>query len=133
MDMNSIRTTDNPTEAGNKKKEAEMRLPQFFDSDKYHLATMEVKKISRIGTSMNYNVEGELTIKDITQPIAFTAAINTKGNTSHITANVDLSHQLWDLDQKTPDKHRVDSLSAVREKLALHIHVSLDITMNKTN
>jgi polyisoprenoid-binding protein YceI len=131
MDMNSIHTTDNPTEAGNKKKEAEMRLPQFFDSDKHPLATMEVKKITRIGSSMNYQVEGDLTIKEFTQPIVFTATINTKGTTSHITAKVDLSHQLWDLDQKTPDKRRVDSLSAIREKLVPHIHVSLDITMNK--
>ncbi len=108
-----------------------MRLPQFFDTDKHPLATMEVKKISRIGSSMNYQVEGDLTIKEFTQPIAFIATINTKGNTSHITANVDLSHQLWDLDQKTPDKRRVDSLSAIREKLVPYIHVSLDITMNK--
>jgi polyisoprenoid-binding protein YceI len=129
MDMNSIRTTDNPTEAGNKKKEAEMRLPQFFDSDKHPLATMEVKKITRIDSSMNYHVAGDLTIKRITQPIEFTATINTKGNSSHITASVDLSHQLWDLDQKTQDKHRVDSLSAIREKLVPYVHVSLDIIM----
>lgn len=131
MDMNSIRTTDNPTEAGNRKKEAEMRLPQFFDTDKHPVATMEVKKITRIASSMNYQVEGDLTIKEFTQAIIFTATINTKGNSSHITANVDLSHQLWDLDQQTPDKRRVDSLSAIRDKLVPHVHVSLDITMNK--
>jgi polyisoprenoid-binding protein YceI len=131
MDMNSIRTTDNPTEAGNRKKEAEMRLPQFFDTDKHPVATMEVKKITRIGASMNYQVEGNLTIKEFTHPMSFTATIDTKGATSHITAKVDLSHQLWDLDQKTPDKRRVDSLAAIREKLVPHVHVFLDITMNK--
>jgi polyisoprenoid-binding protein YceI len=78
---------------------------------------------------MNYHVAGDLTIKRITQPIEFTATINTKGNSSHITASVDLSHQLWDLDQKTQDKHRVDSLSAIREKLVPYVHVSLDIIM----
>jgi polyisoprenoid-binding protein YceI len=106
-------------------------LPQFFASDKHPLATMEVKKITRIGSSMNYHVEGDLTIKDITQPIEFTANINTKNNTSHITANVDISHQLWGLDQKTQNKNTLDSLSAIKEKLVPYIHVSLDIMMNK--
>jgi polyisoprenoid-binding protein YceI len=131
MDMNSIRSTDNPDEARRKQTDTELKNNQFFASDTHPLATMEVKKITRIGSSMNYHVAGELTIKGITQPIAFTATINTKNNTSHITANVDLSHQLWDLGQKTYDKNRIDSLSAIRETLVPFVHVSLDITMNK--
>jgi polyisoprenoid-binding protein YceI len=131
MDMNSIRSTDNPDETRRQRTDADLKNNQFFASDKHPLATMEVKKIARIGSSTNYHVAGELTIKGITQPIEFTATIITKSNTSHITATVDMSHQLWDLDQKTPDKHRVDSLSAIREKLVPYVHVSLDITMNK--
>ncbi len=129
MDMNSIRTTDNPDEAKGKSKDADLRNNQFFASDKHPLATMEVKKITRIDSSMNYYVAGELTIKGITQPIEFTATISTKSNTSHITANVDISHSLWELGQKTHDQHRLDSLSAIREKLVPYVHVSLDITM----
>lgn len=129
MDMNSIRSTDNPDETGRKNTDADLRNNQFFASEKHPLATMEVKKIARIGSSMNYHVAGDLTIKGITHPIEFTATINTKSNTSHITANVDISHQLWDLGQKTHDKHRLDSLSAIREKLVPHVHVSLDIIM----
>jgi polyisoprenoid-binding protein YceI len=131
MDMNSIRSTDNPDEAKREKTDADLRNNQFFAPDKYPLATMEVKKIVRIGASMNYHVAGELTIKGITQPVAFTAAINAKNNTSHITATVDISHQLWELGEKTHDKHRLDSLSAIREKLVPYVHVSLDIIMNR--
>jgi polyisoprenoid-binding protein YceI len=131
MDMNSIHTTDNSTDVGNKKKEAEIRLPQFFASEKHPLATMEVKKITRIGSSMNYQVAGDLTIKGITQPIAFPAIIDTKSNTSRITATIDLSHLLWEIGAKKHDQARLDSLSAVRERLVPYIHVSLDITMNK--
>lgn len=129
MDMNSIRSTDNPDEAKRKRTDADLRNNQFFASDQYPLATMEVKKITRLGSSMNYHVTGDLTIKGVTQPIAFTAAINTKTNTSHITADVDIAHQLWDLGQKTQDKHRIDSLSAIREKLVPYVHVVLDIVM----
>jgi len=129
MDMNSIRTTDNPDEAKRKEKDAELRNNQFFASDMHPLATMEVKKITRIGSSKEYHVAGDLTIKGITQPIAFTATINTKNNTSHITAEVGISHSLWEISQKTHDQHRLDSLSAIREKLVPYVHVSLDIIM----
>jgi polyisoprenoid-binding protein YceI len=107
MDMNSIRSTDNPDEAGRQKTDADLRNNQFFASDQHPLATMVVKKITRIGSSMNYTVAGDLTIKGITNPIEFTANINTKNNSSHITANVDISHQLWGLGQKNRTKIRL--------------------------
>ncbi len=131
MDMNSIRTTDNPNEAGRKKKDAELRGNAFFASDQHPSATMVVKKITRIGSSMNYYVAGDLTIKDITNPIEFTAAIDTKNNSSRIIANVDISHQLWNLAPKQKNKTQFDILSGVKEKLVPDIHVSLDIIMNK--
>ncbi len=130
MDMNSIRTTDNPNEAGGKKKDTELRGNDFFASDQYPIATMVVKKITRIGSSPDYRVAGDLTIKGITQPIEFTATINTKNNTSHITANVDISRQLWNIHSK-PQTISMDFLSGIKEKIVPDIHVSLDIVMNQ--
>lgn len=130
MDMNSIRTTDNPTEEGGKKKDAELRDNDFFASDQYPIATMVVKKITRIGSSKDYTVTGELTIKGITQPIEFKATIVTKNNTSHITAKVDISRQSWNIHAK-PQTSSIDFLSGIKEKLVPDIHVSLDIFMNQ--
>jgi polyisoprenoid-binding protein YceI len=130
MDMNSIRTTDNPIEAGSKKKDAEIRGNAFFASGQHPIATMAVKKITRIGSSPDYTVAGDLTIKGITNPIEFTATINTKNNSSHITANVDISHQLWNIHSK-PQVNSIDFLSGIKEKIVPDIHVSLDIIMNK--
>lgn len=130
MDMNSIRTTDNPEEAGRKKKDAELRGNDFFASDQYPVATMVVKKITRIGSSADYRVAGDLTIKGITKPIEFTATINTKNNTSHITASVDISRQLWNIHSK-PQTISMDFLSGIKEKIVPDIHVSLDIVMNQ--
>ena len=130
MDMNSIRTTDNPNEAGRKKKDAELRGSAFFASDQHPLATMVVNKIVRIGSSTDFRVAGDLTIKGITHPIEFTATINTKNNSSHITANVDVSRQLWNINSK-PKATSIDFLPGIKEKLVPDIHVSLDIVMNK--
>jgi polyisoprenoid-binding protein YceI len=130
MDMNSIRSTDNPNEAGRQKTDANLRKSEFFDSDQHPTATMVVKKITRISPSLDYTVAGDLTIKGISNPIEFTARIDTKNNTSHITANVDISRQLWNIDSK-PQAASVDFLLGIKEKFVQDIHVSLDITMNK--
>jgi polyisoprenoid-binding protein YceI len=130
MDMNSIRSTDNPNETGRQKTDANLRKKEFFASDQYPIATMVVKKITRIGSSPHFMVAGDLTIKGITNPIEFTATINTKNNTSHITANVDISRQLWKIDSK-PQANSIDLLSGITEKLVPDIHVSLDLIMNK--
>jgi polyisoprenoid-binding protein YceI len=130
MDMNSIRTTDNPNETGRKKKDAELRGNAFFASDQHPIAIMVVKKITRIGSSLDFTVVGDLTIKGITNPIEFTATINTKNNSSHITANVDISRQLWNINSK-PKANSIDFSSGIIEKLVADIHVSLDLIMNK--
>jgi polyisoprenoid-binding protein YceI len=130
MDMNSIRSTDNPDEAGRQKTDANLKKNEFFASDQHPIATMVVKKITRIGSSTDYTVGGDLTIKGITNPIEFTATINTKNNTSHITANVDISRQLWNIDSK-PQANSIDLLSGIKEKLVPDIHISLDLIMNK--
>jgi polyisoprenoid-binding protein YceI len=130
MDMNSIRSTDNPDETGRLKTDANLKKSDFFASEQHPMATMVVKKITRIGSSMDFTVAGDLTIKGITNPIEFTATIDTKNNSSHITANVDISHQLWNLGSK-PQANAVDFLSGIKEKLVPNIHVSLDLIMNK--
>jgi polyisoprenoid-binding protein YceI len=130
MDMNSIRTTDNPNKAEGKKKDAALRDNDFFASDQYPIATMVVQKITRIGSSTDYTVAGELTIKGITQPIEFRASIVTQGKTSHITAKVDIARQLWNIHAK-PKPVSTDFLSGIKEKLVPDIHVSLDIFMKQ--
>jgi polyisoprenoid-binding protein YceI len=60
MDMNSIRSTDNPDEAGRQKTDANLKKNEFFASDQHPIATMVVKKITRIGSSTDYTVGGTL-------------------------------------------------------------------------
>jgi polyisoprenoid-binding protein YceI len=130
MDMNSIHSTDNPEEAGRRKKDLELRQEDFFATDKYPSATMTVKKITRIDSSSNFKVAGDLTIKGAANPIDFIAAIDTKGNTVHITAIVDISRQLWNI-HSTPQSKSPGFLSVITEKLVPDIHVSLDLTLTK--
>ena len=130
MDMNSIRSTDNDKETARKRVDADLRKDDFFAADQYPAAVMSVKKITRIGSSANYKVAGDLTIKGITNPIEFVATITTKDNSTHITANVDIPRQLWKIHSK-PQPITSDFLTGIKEKLVPDIHVSLDLVLSK--
>lgn len=130
MDMNSLRSTDNPVEENRKKTDASLRMPDFFDAVKYPTSSIHVKKITRIGSSNNFKVLGDLTIKGITNPVLFTATIDTKVNTTRITGNVDIQRQLWNIDSK-PKENSVNLMTGLKESLVPDIHVSLDLVLNK--
>lgn len=130
MDMNSIRSTDNEKETARNRVDGDLRKDDFFAADQYPAAVMSVKKITRIGSSVNYKVAGHLTIKGITNPIEFEAAITTKDNITHITANVDISRKLWNIDSKQ-QTITSDFLIAIKEKLVPDIHVTLDLLLSK--
>lgn len=130
MDMNSIRSIDNPVEANRQKTDANLRKPEFFASDQYPASVINVRKITRIGSSTTFKVMGELTIKGITNPVEFIATIDTRGNTTYITANVDIQRQLWNIDSK-PQANSSDFLSGLKEKLVPDIHVSLDLVLTR--
>lgn len=130
MDMNSIRSIDNPVEANRQKTDANLRKPDFFASDQYPASVINVRKITRIGSSIAFKVMGELTIKGITNPVEFIATIDTRGNTAYITANVDIQRQLWNIDSK-PQANSSNFLSGIKEKLVPDIHVSLDLVLTR--
>ena len=130
MDMNNIRSTDNAQDEARRKTDANLKKEDFFYSALYPTATIDVKKITRIGSSLAYKVMGDLTIKGISKPIEFTATISTKDKVTHITANIDMSRQLWNIHSE-PKAKSLDLMSGTTEKLNPDIFVSLDLILNK--
>jgi polyisoprenoid-binding protein YceI len=129
LNMNSMRSTDR-SEADNQKTDATLRTEAFFHAEKYPAATIEVRKIARIGTTNTYKVNGDLTIKGITNPIVFTASIITNGNTANITGNVDIHRSMWNIDHKPQTTTAMTFLSDIGGQ-ATDIHVSLDLILSK--
>lgn len=130
MDMNSMKSIDNPKEEGNLKTDATLRTEGFFDVQKHPTAAIVVKKITRIGSSTNYKVAADLTIKGITHPIEFTATILTKENTTLITANTEIHRQYWNIDFKKTNS--LDFLSGIPNKVVSdEIYISLNLVLDK--
>jgi polyisoprenoid-binding protein YceI len=84
MDMTSISDVDKSDRLVN-----HLKSDDFFSSEKFPVSTFKITKVSPIkgakGGQPNYTIQGELTIKGITNPLTFQAAIQVKGNT--LTAN----------------------------------------------
>ena len=102
IDMNSIVNLDITDKEYNQKLVGHLKSDDFFSAEKHPNATFKITKITPVKSTKagapNATVNGLLTIKGITQPVSFPAAVNVQGNT--ITAKSDavtLDRTKWDI------------------------------------
>jgi polyisoprenoid-binding protein YceI len=74
IDTSSIKILDVADPATNSQFAGHLASDDFFSIDKYPEATLEIAEV------IDNHVEGELTIKDITQPIGFDVMIDINGD-----------------------------------------------------
>ena len=74
VDVASIKILDINDPATNAQFVGHLASDDFFSTEKYPEATLEITSVS------GNHVEGNLTIKSITHPVGFDAAINVNGN-----------------------------------------------------
>ncbi len=86
VDMTSINTTDLEAGKGKEKLDGHLKADDFFGTDKYPTAKLEIKLISDNGDGTS-NVTANLTIKEQTHPVNF--VLKTKGNTATTSFKVD--------------------------------------------
>lgn len=87
VDMQSIEVLDLEGE-WKQKLEGHLKSPDFFGVENHSKATFVIKEAFPIGTTGEYRVKGDLTIKDITNPISFNAQLEDKGD--FVLANADI-------------------------------------------
>ena len=78
IDMSTLSSTDLEGEQKGK-LEGHLKSDDFFGVATYPTATLTITK-GEPQSGDNYQVAGELTIKDQTNPIQFPATVTTKGN-----------------------------------------------------
>ncbi|TKC09953.1 YceI family protein [Pedobacter polaris] len=131
INMNGMRSMDRPTAKGREKIDIELRSPGFFDVNIHPTATMDVKQILPTPTPLIYRVRGNLTIKGITNPIEFTAAIVKKGEVITVKSNLTIARAKWKIDlQEKPKDH--DFFATIKDKMMPEdIMITLDLTFHK--
>lgn len=85
MDMKSI-TNKDLSKSSAINLLGQLKSEDFFSVDKYPIAKFVITSVKNISAE-NVNIAGDLTIKGITKPISFMAAIKKRGNILVAVAN----------------------------------------------
>jgi polyisoprenoid-binding protein YceI len=89
-----------------KKLKPHLLSGDFFDADKFGTAKFEITKVepykpdendSSIVDGANFNISGNLTIKDVTKNITFPARVDLDDNTLKGKANFDIDRRQWQM------------------------------------
>ncbi len=101
MDMTSITNTDITSAEDKQKLEGHLKSDDFFGVENHPTATFEITSASPIAGAAagepNYNVAGNLTIKDKTNPVTFPAVINVADGTVTAQADVTVDRAKYDI------------------------------------
>lgn len=92
INMPSITVTDLEGE-GKQKLESHLKSDDFFGVAKYPTSKLKISKVVPAGKAGMFNINGDLTIKEITKPIQFEAKFN--GNIA--TAEIILDRAEYDI------------------------------------
>ena len=101
MDMNSIKNLDIPADSEyNAKLVGHLKNDDFFGVDKHPVATFKINKVTkRNGKSV---VEGDLTIKEKTNPVSFEAMVEVKDDMVYMKSEVfKIDRSKWDIKFKS--------------------------------
>jgi polyisoprenoid-binding protein YceI len=96
IDMNSITCKDITDEGYNAKLIGHLKNDDFFATDKFPKATLVIKSAKAKGNG-EFDVVGDLTIKNITQAVNFPANIKITGNGLVATAKVTVDRTKYDI------------------------------------
>lgn len=83
IDMNSITCVDLTDPGYNEKLVGHLKADDFFATDKFPEARFTMTKAtlsSKESAGNKYSIDGQLTVKGVTQPISFPATIVSSGN-----------------------------------------------------
>ena len=96
IDMTTITVTDMQGKWGGK-LEGHLKSPDFFDVEKYSNAFITFQSDENPIKNNQINLTGELTIKDITHPISFTAELLQKKPTLKAKASISFDRSEYDV------------------------------------
>lgn len=96
FDMNSITCAD-LTDAGyNAKLVGHLKSEDFFNSAKFPTSKFVITKVTPKGGN-NFDITGNMTIKDITNPVTFPATVTVSGNTISAQGKATLDRTKYDI------------------------------------
>ncbi len=127
IDMASLQCTDNA------KVGAHLRNDDFFAVDKHPTATFVLRSLKPVAKAEagkpNYTVEGDLTIKGITNPVSFPAVITVKNGVATAKADVKVNRIKYDIRYRSSSFFENLGDKAINDEFT----VALDVTARQNS
>jgi polyisoprenoid-binding protein YceI len=101
LDMNTITLTDKKDTSSDNGVVSHLKDPDFFDVKKYPRSTFQLTKAIKGSSDSSYNITGQLTVRGITQEIAFPATIVRNGESLVATASLTIDRTNWGITYKS--------------------------------
>lgn len=95
IDMPTLESEDLKSDKDSKAKlEGHLKSEDFFDVQKFPKASFEITSVTA-NADGTYKIDGNLTIKGISNGISFPAKISLEGNKASAKANFNINRQKW--------------------------------------
>ncbi len=100
LNVAGLTVTDIADKDGNAKLVGHLKNDDFFSTDKFPKAKFVITSVAGKGGD-NYDVNGNLTIKGITNPISFPAVVKVNGNTLTASGKITVNRTKYDIKFKS--------------------------------
>jgi polyisoprenoid-binding protein YceI len=98
INMSSIKDLDLSDAEANAKLVGHLKSADFFDIEKYPTARFEITSANRVSNTNNYEVTGNLTMKDKTASVKFPASFVATGDSVVVnTPQFIIDRSVWDV------------------------------------
>ncbi|MFZ5391143.1 MAG: YceI family protein [Patescibacteria group bacterium] len=98
FDMSSLKAASTGRGGGESSLEKHLKSADWFDVEKYPEAEFNLKSaVADSELNSTYQITGDLTIKNITKPISFSAVVTNNDGQLKLMADIKLDRTLWDI------------------------------------
>lgn len=133
IDMTSIRDLDMPENDGGKDLSDHLKGDDFFATGKFPQSRFDITKSEKIADARpgesNFDITGNLTIKDVTKSIKFPAIVTVKNNIVEAKAKFKFDRTRWGIQYNSGKIFSDVGDGAISDAIALD--VTLVTTLNK--
>ena len=123
VDMSTITVNDIPKNVeGNAKLVRHLKSNDFFSVEQFQYSTFKIKTVKK--NEGQYDIEGDMTIKDQTHPVKFTALIDETERNRSLKASLVLDRTLWGIVYGSKNFFKNLADRAIDEKFKLQINLT---------
>lgn len=128
FDMTAITATETSnTSVGADRLSGHLRSDDFFATEEYPTARFEVTNVEAVdGSETEYEVTGELTIKDTINEISFPAEIGMTDGQLAIAGNTTIDRTDWDVRFRSPSFFNDLGDNAIADEVSITIDIVAD-------